>query len=298
MRTRISIFALASACAFACSSKTSPAEGEPAADQASPKTSAGAPEGAAPTLPDAEALLARAVEASGGAATVQKVHSFHSEGEISIVGQAIRGKMSLWWKDGDFYTVQEIPGIGVLQAGKRGDTLWSQDPITGLRQLEGVEAEQHRWASSFLLPADWKTFFKTAETLGERTLAEGPTVYDVKLTSESGAEMQLSFDKTSGLPIEQKFEQVSVLGNAPLVTLLEDYREVDGLKLPFKQVTKTSVAQAIQQTHTLELDVEVDTSKFAIPSRGEEVVDAETLEKPPMPRDADGKPGRPVPAKR
>lgn len=287
MRTRISIFALASVCAVACSSKTTPAEGDPAA-AASDKATPEAPEGAAATLPSAESLLVKAVEASGGAEAVRGVRSFHSEGEISIVGQAIRGKMSLWWKDGDFYTVQEIPGIGVLQAGKQGDTLWSQDPITGLRQLEGIEAEQHRWAASFLLPADWKTYFTSAETLGERTLAEGQTVYDVELKSASGARMQLSFDTTSGLPLEQKFEQVSVLGNAPLVTRLEDYRDVDGLKIPFKQVTKTSVAQAVQQTHTLELDVEVDTSKFAIPSRGEDVVDAKALEKPGTAKDADG----------
>lgn len=292
--TLVTLFTLAS-----CSSKETRSEPEgdaAAAREGGASAQAETPEN--PAFPPAEELLARAVEASGGAAKISEVHTYRSESEISIVGQAIRGQMKLWWKDGDFYTVQEIPGIGTIEAGKLGALVWSRDPITGLRELEGVEAEQHHWASSFLLPADWKAHFERAETVGERSI-DGHQVYDVALTSASGAQMQISIDHASGLPIEQKLDQVSALGNAPVVTRLEDYRDVGGIKVAYKQVTDTSVAKALQQTTSLELNVDVDSSKFGLPNRGEDVVDGAALKKPTaMPFADDGKPGRPVPAER
>jgi len=231
----------------------------------------------APALPKAEEILAKAVEAVGGQARLDQIHSFHYQGEITIVDQAIHGKVELWWKDGDFYTTQDVPGIGTIRAGKLGDQIWSQDPITGLRKLEGLEAEQHRWASSLMLAADWKRYFNRAETQGTRE-AGGKRVYDVLLTADSGSEVRLTFDAESYLQVEQKFDQVTPLGTAPLQARLEDYRDVEGLKVAFKQVTETSLANAVQQIATLDLNPEIDTASFAMPTQGVEVVDGATKE--------------------
>jgi hypothetical protein len=226
-------------------------------------------------LPAAEALLAKAVEAVGGKDKLASITSFHLTGKLVVSGQNITGELELWWKDGDFYTEQKMVGIGEIRAGKQGKRIWSEDPINGRRELGGLEAEQHTWASSLLLAADWKRYFAKAETIGQRE-KDGKTLYDVKLQSESGAEVELTFDADSGLQVAQKFQQDTPLGKMPVSVEMQDYRDVDGLKLPFKQVTDASLATATQEITSIEFNVPVDAAKFAMPTGGAEVVEGKT----------------------
>ena len=226
-------------------------------------------------LPDAEGILAKAVEAVGGKDKLASITSFHLTGKLVVSGQNITGDLELWWKDGDFYTEQKMVGIGEIRAGKQGKRIWSEDPINGRRELGGLEAEQHTWASSLLLAADWKRYFTKAETIGKRE-KDGKTLYDVKLQSDSGAEVELTFDAESGLQVAQKFQQDTPLGKMPVSVEMQDYRDVDGLKLPFKQVTDASLAEATQEVTSIEFNVPVDTSKFAMPTGGAEVVEGKT----------------------
>jgi hypothetical protein len=226
-------------------------------------------------LPAAEGLLAKAVDAVGGKDKLATITSFHLQGKLLVSGQNITGELELWWKDGDFYTEQSMVGIGQIRAGKQGAKIWSEDPINGRRELKDLEAEQHTWASSLLLAADWKRYFASAETIGKRE-KDGKTLYDVKLTSSSGAEVELTFDAESGLQVGQKFQQDTPLGKMPVAVEMQDYREVDGLKLPFKQVTDASLAEATQEIVSIEFNVPVDTAKFAMPTGGAAVVEGKT----------------------
>jgi hypothetical protein len=226
-------------------------------------------------LPAAEGLLAKAVDAVGGKDKLATITSFHLQGKLLVSGQNITGELELWWKAGDFYTEQSMVGIGQIRAGKQGAKIWSEDPINGRRELKDLEAEQHTWASSLLLAADWKRYFASAETIGKRE-KDGKTLYDVKLTSSSGAEVELTFDAESGLQVGQKFQQDTPLGKMPVAVEMQDYREVDGLKLPFKQVTDASLAEATQEIVSIEFNVPVDTAKFAMPTGGAAVVEGKT----------------------
>lgn len=287
----VSCLAAASGCTKRSESDTGSAQasanGEPsAADQG------GAEAEPDPDLPSAQTLIEKAVDAVGGRDKLDAIHSFHHAAEISIAGQNIAGDTKMWWKDGDFYTEGHMAGLGEFRAGKSGDVIWSEDPINGLRKLEGAEAEQQAWASSLMLVADWKSYFESAQTEAQREI-DGRKVYDVKLTSDTGTEVLLSFDAESGLQVAQSFEQVTPMGSMPVELKMEDYREVEGVKVAFTQVTDASLAKATQSITKLEINPEVDTSKFAMPTSGADVVRKKTM----MPFDADGKPGKPVPDK-
>jgi len=223
------------------------------------------------SLPDASGLLDKAVAAVGGKDKIAAVESFYVEGKLAVSGQNITGDMKLWWKGGDFYTEQTMIGIGTIMGGKQGDKIWSQDPINGLRVLSGTEAEQYSWGSSLLLAAEWQRFFTGAQTVAERKL-DGRQVYDVELTSKSGAKVLLTFDAESGLQVAQSFKGSTPLGEMPIAVKIEDYREVGGLKLPHKQVTDAKLAEATQTITKLELNGPIDTAKFAMPTGGAEVV--------------------------
>jgi hypothetical protein len=302
-RRRILVAAMATALgSWGCDKEEPTNSGTP--PPAAPESAAEAPEDAkepASDLPAAETILAKAVEAVGGRDKLEAIDSFYYKGQVSVSGQNMGGPIEIWWKDGDFFTTQKMMGVGQIKAGKRGETIWSQDPINGLRKLEGPEGEQHLWASSLMLAADWKDHFSEAETVAEREV-DGTTVYDVKLTSDSGATLIMSFDADSGLQVAQSFEQVTPMGKMPISVEMEDYRTVEGhgIKIAFRQVTDAKLMKATQEISEIEVNAEVDPSKFAMPTGGAEVVEAEDMgkgSKPEtmMPFDEDGKPGKPVP---
>lgn len=225
------------------------------------------------SLPDAKELLAKSVEAVGGQATLDTVKSFHLVGTIGAPKQNLTGKVETWWKGGDFYMVQTIPGLGINRSGKKGDVIWAEEPINGLRKLEGKEAEQHMWASSLLLTADWDQFFDEAKTTAEREI-EGKKVYDIELSAKSGATLTLTLDAKTHLMVEQSFKVHSPLGAMPVTIRSTDYREVDGMKIPYKQVTNASLMELTQELSVVELNAPVDESTFAMPAGDVPVVDA------------------------
>jgi|GEM_PF-1452110 len=224
-------------------------------------------------LPKAEDLLAKSVEAVGGKAKLESIESFHLVGTISAPKQNLSGEVETWWKGGDFYMVQKIPGLGINRSGKKGDVIWAEEPINGLRKLEGKEAEQHMWASSLLLAADWRDFFKEANTVKARAI-EGKDVFDIELSAESGATLTVTLDAKSHLMVEQSFKVHSPLGSMPVTIRSTDYRDVDGMKIPYKQVTDASLMELTQELSTVELNVEIDTATFAMPTEDVPVVDA------------------------
>jgi hypothetical protein len=188
-----------------------------------------------------------------------------------MVGQNIHGNLEIWWKAGDFYMEQHVPGLGRMRAGKRGDEIWAEDPIHGLRKLAGVEAEQHAWASSLLLAAEWKRYFTRATTIAAH--AEGDrTLYDVELTAPSGLRVVMRFDAASGLQVGQSFEQVTPFGKQPFDVRFEDYREVEGLQLAYRQVIDAKPQKVVQTITEVRLNAEVDDATMAYPRTGADLV--------------------------
>lgn len=260
------------------------AKADPASKDAKPTAKAGdtkadpeakAGDVAKAELPDAAGLLDKAVEAQGGRDKLDGLASLYLEGKLEVSAQNIKGDMKLWWKAGDFYTEQTMIGVGMVRAGKQGDVIWSEDPINGLRKLSGAEAEQHAWASSPSLAAHWKRYFDKAETTGEREVG-GSKAYDVTLTSKTGAQVTISVDATSGLPVAQQFKQDTPLGPMPVSVELKDYRDVGGLKLPHVQVTDAKLAVATQTLTKVEFGIEIDPAKFVMPTRGTKTVTPST----------------------
>lgn len=260
------------------SSESTPAPADAANDKESSRASApggDAKDEAEPenSLPDAKELLAKSVEAVGGKTTLDTVKSFHLVGTIGAPKQNLTGKVETWWKGGDFYMVQTIPGLGINRSGKKGDLIWAEEPINGLRKLEGKEAEQHMWASSLLLTADWDQFFDDAKT-AEQRLIEGKQVYDIELSAKSGAKLTVTLDAKTHLMVEQSFEVHSPLGSMPVTIRSTDYRDVDGMKIPYKQVTDASLMELTQELTVVELNAPVDEATFAMPTGDVPVVDA------------------------
>lgn len=247
--------------------------GGEAAKQAEPSkaAAAGPAEAARPEdppksdLPDAEELLAKVVEASGGAAKLDAINSFYQEMTVEILGASISGTGKTWSKGDDFYLEISLPGVGVSTGGGKGGKLWTNDPIQGLRELSGKEAAMAEMGTSLNIAHDWKRFFDKAETVKVEE-ADGKKVAEVTLTaSKSGNSVTLRIDLDDHRIVTQRLKQYSSMGEIPVEVALADYRQQDGVWFAFEQVADMKLQKLKTTTTKLELNVPVDESKFALP---------------------------------
>lgn len=268
LRRRIALLPLCLTLSLACekppaTDTTTPTDATPPPATAEPKE---APPAEAP-LPSADEVLAKSIEALGGRAAIEAVKSSYTESKTEIKAQGLNLATKIWSKGDDFYVESDMPGVGLSQVWKKGDDVWSKDPINGLRKLEGKEAAQARWASDSLLAANWNKYFEKAETL--RRTKEGDTeLIEVKLSSASGDELVLLFDAKTSLPAGQAFKQETPMGALAVRITLDDYREVQGVMVPFRSVTDMQLMSAVQTTEKYEVNVPVDDAKLQPPLPG------------------------------
>jgi hypothetical protein len=146
-----------------------------------------------------------------------------------------------------------------------GEVAWSDDPITGMRVLEGKEQELYQRSSSLFLNHEWKQHFESAQTIGEAQVGERK-VYEVKLVSKLGQEVVMGFDADTKLLYTTKFEQVGPTGPMPVETYAEDYREVDGFKFAHRSRLKVaSLMEIVQTMEKIEVNPEIDDARFKMP---------------------------------
>jgi len=278
------LFALslvALACASACTKDkaSAPANDRSAApDTASPSARAPKPE-----LPDAAELLAAHVDAAGGADKVAAFDSLHAKGTVAAPGQKLHGTMEMWWqKGGKFYLEQTIEGVGRSRVGYDGHTIWVDDPITGLRILQGKEAASYIQTSLMFLGLDWAEHFSAAKTLGKRETDAGEEVWEVELESKRGVDMTLGLDTETKLIRYIKTTQITPMGPMPIEAHSEDYQDLDGYRFSMKKRSSIKGLIELQETiETLEANVEVDERLFLFPATREQVA-ADPRDQPPV----------------
>lgn len=262
--------------------------GEPQAPtSAAPDKSAAAPDG---QLPDAEALLAEVVTAMGGAAKFDALTGYYAESQVNLGKLGLTGTAKMWWsRAGGYYIATEMPGVGLMKIGGAAGKVWGDDPVNGLRVLSGKEAEQSDWSSVPCLAHEWRKHFKTAKTVAVKDDG-GAKLAEVELVSPLGDKVVLRVDLKTKLPAAQSFTQANPLGDMPVTVKFSDYREVEGIKLPFMQMVDASLMQMASTTTKIELNPSFAGVQFEMPGTPGAVTPGAPVELPaPDAKAADAK---------
>jgi len=277
--------ALSSALLFACTPGSTP-DPTAAEDVPSDRSKRGEQEDEpkADALPDAKTLLAESVEARGGAANFEAIYSYYIVSKMEAENLGLVGTAHTWWRDGDFYVENDMPGVGRIRLGSDDGQVWSDDPINGLRMIKGIEAEQAAWSTSRCLALDWEQYFKSATT-SEVLEVEGTKIAVITFISPKGDEVTLNLDMATKMPISQSFKQANALGAMPVTVTFADFREVHGTQVAFKQLVDSPLTKMSSINETFDVNVEIADDKFSMPG-------PKALE---LPGDAGEKPA-PVPA--
>lgn len=211
-------------------------------------------------LPALDVVLAKYVAAIGGRDAQRKITSRVSKGRVDVPDVSFGGKLEVYAKaPNKSLTVMDVEPVGLVKQGFDGRTGWSNgsDAANGIERTALVDMDFYR-------EIKLKEQYTRIRLLGK--VKEGfRQVYLVEAVPRSGMSENLYFDVESGLLVRRDVPRRTSKGVVRAEVYFSDWREVDGVKVPFK------ITQAIQNTKfviTLEdvkQNVPVDDSIFLRP---------------------------------
>lgn len=159
-------------------------------------------------------------------------------------------------------------GAGPMTVDQRfdGTSGYVLDTMQGNRDISGNQLENMKNA---MFPNPLLTYKEHGTTveLGGKEKVGGRDAYVLTFKPKSGSVARQFVDAESYLPVKLVVKiDIPQIGEVEQSTELSDYREVDGVKIPFK-VTSSSAVQSFTITVTkVEHNVKIDETLFAKPA--------------------------------
>jgi len=212
------------------------------------------------TPPTADQILAKYTEALGGSAVIEKLKTRSMKGNLVMTASGATMSYEAYQSaPNKIYTILNTPKQGVIERGSNGQTAWEKSN-RGLRDTE-VNPRQNLLRDIKLQGQFTRLSFNRKDKI------DGKDVYVLVGIGIDGKGERLYFDTQTGLLVRRITSTPTVVGLIPEQVDYEDYRDVDGLKVPFT-IRFTSVDSNNNWTRKLteiKLNLPVDETKFNKP---------------------------------
>jgi len=216
-------------------------------------------------LPTTQEILSKYVQALGGREANEKIKTRMVKGTIELAPVGIKGTVENYLSAPDkSYTKSNLQGIGDIIEVYDGTTAWSLNPIQGNRDKDGEELLQTKLISNFYREINLDKLYPKMEVRGTEKVGDKDT-YVVIATPNGLAPETFYFDVKSGLLVRADVTFVSPEGKMPTKTFYEDYREIDGIKLPYKTRVVLPQYEIVSTITEVKHGVTIEDGKFAKP---------------------------------
>lgn len=237
------------------------------AQQAAPQSRAKtATSSAAPATPSADQILDRYIEASGGREAWKKLTTRVSKGTIEVPAMNMSGTIEVHEKAPNQMVAVVVIGGGSFQQGFDGKVAWSDDPQNGLRELTGDELAETKRDADFYRPLDMRDLYKKFTVTGTEKVGDRDTYVVEASTGEGTDPEKMYFDAQTGLPIRVISQRHTPDGVTPIQEDISDYREVDGIKLPFSVHQSNAESEFTITFSEVHHNVALEDAQFAKPA--------------------------------
>lgn len=221
---------------------------------------------AAAQLPTAEAVLDRYVEATGGAEAYRALKSQSSTGSLVFKAMGLKASVKTFAIPNNGLVVLDLPGMGEIRSGVRDGIAWELSPMQGPRILEGAEKENSMRMTRLDAPLRWKELYKNVKVDGEEVI-DGRRCFRVVMDPVSGNKPETSwYDAESGLLLKSRVILESPMGELPLETRMDDYRQVGQFRVPFKMTQKAGPQEIETTMDEIKWNVELPANQFDVPA--------------------------------
>ncbi|HSE98595.1 MAG TPA: hypothetical protein VLD57_10055 [Blastocatellia bacterium] len=216
-------------------------------------------------MPTVDQVIDKYVQALGGKAAIEKITSRVSKGAIEISIGA-NGTAEIFEKaPNKSAAVIDIAGFGLVKEGYNGTVAWSDNPQTGMREKSGVELADAKLDAEFYKPLKMKALYPKMEMQAKQKV-NNRDAYVIMATPAAGSAEKWFFDAETGLLVRTDAERESPEGKIPVETYIEDYREIDGVKLPFTVRQVLPQFSIIIKIEQVKHNVPIEDAKFEKPA--------------------------------
>jgi Photosynthetic reaction centre cytochrome C subunit len=208
-------------------------------------------------LPDADRVFARYREAVGRT----QLRSVRLKATMTrSSGPTLDAEMDIFPPD-KFCALVNVDGRRMRQVFD-GDRSWVATP-TGVIQMPPTSFVDGQIMQDALLAVKFPVSEGPRKTVGLERIEDRDYVV---LESRTDRKFErLYFDRETGLLFRRYSEARSLVGSAPFEISYEDYREVDGLKMPYLITMRSGTGRTQYRISDIRTNLDFDAERFAMP---------------------------------
>ncbi|MGH9495058.1 MAG: c-type cytochrome [Candidatus Sulfotelmatobacter sp.] len=233
---------------------TSAMEGGPHGEAAEAKPKEGGP--------TADQLLDKYIHAAGGSAAIEKISSRVMKGSIDVGGKSL--PIDIYAKDPEkrisFTHLPEGDSVTAFN-GQEG---WMRTPGRPLREMHGADLDGAAIDANLHLPTQLKRMITDAKVRGAEKVGDHEANVVVG-KREGKPPLILYFDQQTGLLVRLVRYGDTALGLLPTQIDYADYREANGVQVPYRWTLARPGGRFTIQIADLKQNVPVDDAKFVKP---------------------------------
>jgi outer membrane lipoprotein-sorting protein len=213
-------------------------------------------------VPTADQLIDTYVRALGGADAIEKIATREATGTASSGGKSVG--IEVYDRDPDQQALIRHRQAGDTSTVFDGHEGWSTIPGRPAREMQGAELDAAQMDADLHFALHIKQEFaelrvEYPEKIGNRE------AYVVLGTKQGQPSVKFYFDEQSGLLLRLLRYAESPLGRNPTQIDYGDYRETDGVEIPFRWTVAQPDESSTIQLEQVQQNVPISDSRFAKP---------------------------------
>jgi len=213
--------------------------------------------------PRPEEIIANYVKAIGGAAVLAKIRTREEKGTITVGGRSLPLEILNSTGAKQVTLVHLTNGDNVTAYD--GTSGWSSSPNRPARPIPAVEVMSARSETDLQLPLHLKQIYDELKSLPSENAVDRET-YVVAGMNAGEVAAKFYFDKDSGYLVRVLRYTKSPLGPDPTQIDYEDYRGLNGVKVPFRSTISRPNSGFVVQIKEVKFNVPIDGARFAQPA--------------------------------
>jgi outer membrane lipoprotein-sorting protein len=225
------------------------------------------PQATSTSSPTADQILDRYIQAIGGKVKLEKLTSRVIKGSIEWSQLSDRtGVVEHYFKaPAKYMAITTATGLGTTKEGFNGSGGWSVNADGSQRSWEGHEVNAAKLYRDFYREVRLRANYPTITLAGKEKIGSKET-YVLELTPSAGKPERMYFDVSTGLLLIHEYEVQGPKFTQPFEYYYEDYREVEGVKVPFT-IRRMKPSAYIIKLSEVKHNLEVADDKFNQPAK-------------------------------
>ncbi len=224
-------------------------------------------------VPPAKKIIEASIKRSGGRDAYAKLHNRAMKGTIEVVApdKNRSGPIERFAAAPNLHYFRvRLKDFGIYEGGSDGDIHWRMHNQATTTVSQGEEREADIRGATFNGFLEWETLYDKVECVGIEEV-DGRECFKVERTPASGQADFVYYEKKTGLPIMAETVRDGENGKILTQRTSEDFREVNGVMVSFRQVRRVNGEVAVTWTwDTIEFNVDIPADKFEPPASAKE----------------------------